>query len=107
MQFTNTVHMDTKWFPDAQVMLSAAAYKAMRDARNKLELMRLRKSLSRRAKGFGSTAREWRPGGWGRRVTREARGRKHEAGEEEERRVSSRTAKPFIQQGKVSPNIDV
>lgn len=48
--------------PPVQAMLSAAAYKAMRDARNKLQLTRLRKSLSRRARvgGFGSSAREYR-----------------------------------------------
>ncbi len=56
-------------------MLSAAAYKAMRDARNKLALTRLRKSLSRRARvgGFGSTARE--EGVWGRGAVREGLGR--------------------------------
>ncbi|KAG2423062.1 hypothetical protein HXX76_015578 [Chlamydomonas incerta] len=50
--------LDSLVSPDVQAMLSAAAYKAMRDARNKLALTRLRKSLSRRARvgGFGSSA---------------------------------------------------
>ncbi len=66
--------MNSTLFPNAQVMLSAAAYKAMRDARNKMELMRLRKSLSRRAKGFGSTAREWGIGAHSSAVTCVMRG---------------------------------
>ncbi|GLC34220.1 hypothetical protein PLESTM_000171100 [Pleodorina starrii] len=48
--------LDALVSPDVQAMLSAAAYKAMRDARNKLAVLKLRKSLSRKARGFGSTA---------------------------------------------------
>ncbi|KAG2494413.1 hypothetical protein HYH03_007465 [Edaphochlamys debaryana] len=50
--------LDALVSPDVQIMLSAAAYKAMRDARNKIQLQKLRKSLSRKARvgGFGSTA---------------------------------------------------
>ncbi|GIL85113.1 hypothetical protein Vretifemale_13741, partial [Volvox reticuliferus] len=47
--------LDALVSPDVQAMLSAAAYKAMRDARNKLAVQKLRKSLSRRFRGFGST----------------------------------------------------
>ncbi|KXZ53774.1 hypothetical protein GPECTOR_6g692 [Gonium pectorale] len=47
--------LDALVSPDVQALLSAAAYKAMRDARNKLALDKFRRSLSRRARGFGST----------------------------------------------------
>ncbi|EFJ41979.1 hypothetical protein VOLCADRAFT_98062 [Volvox carteri f. nagariensis] len=47
--------LDALVSPDVQAMLSAAAYKAMRDARNKLAVMKLRRSISRKYKGFGST----------------------------------------------------